>query len=154
MPFAETLVRGGRMSLGMADRLLADIKPETFARKPRLGGTVVNTNHPAFVLGHLALYPARWLSAAGLDPKTTATPAGFEVFSAGQECRDDERGTISPPMNEIVEAFKRTHTVALDQLAKLSDEKLRAPNPHEGRIREMFPTLDGVLMFYMTSHMM
>ena len=154
MPFAETLVRGGRISLGLADRLLADIKPETFARKPRFGGTVVNTNHPAFVFGHLALYPARWLSDAGLDPKPAVTPVGFQVFAAGQECRDDEAGTIYPPMKEIVETFKRVHTAALDQLGTLSDDKLRAPNPREGRIREMFPTLDGVLMFYVTSHMM
>src|SRR4051812_50105800 len=106
MPFAETLVRGGRMSLGMADRLLADIKPETFARKPRLGGTVVNTNHPAFVLGHLALYPARWLSAAGLDPKTAATPAGFEVFSAGEGRPDGGTGGVFPPRKEKVGGVK------------------------------------------------
>lgn len=154
MSFSETFVRGGRVSLGMADRLLAGIKPETFARKPRFGGTVVDTNHPAFVYGHLALYPARWLSDAGLDPRVAATPAGFQVFAAGQECRDDEAGTIYPPMTEIVEAFRRVHTAALDQLATLSDERLGGPNPREGRIREMFPTLGGVLMFYMTSHMM
>ena len=76
MPFIETILRGGRVSLGLSDRLLADIKPETFASKPRFGSTIVNANHPAFVFGHLATYPVAWLSVCGLAPvPAAAAPA-------------------------------------------------------------------------------
>lgn len=156
MPMIETILRGGRVSLALADRMLADIKPETFSTKPRFGSTVVNANHPAFVYGHLATYPAAWLSVSGLAAVPAAVaPANYaDLFAAGKECRDDPSRTIYPPMPEIVDAFRRTHTAALDALASLSDDKFNSPNPREGRMREMFPTLGGMLMFYMTSHMM
>lgn len=153
--FAETLVRGGRFSLRMADMLLADIRAETFARQPSFSERIIHTNHPAFVYGHLATYPAGWLTVAGLNATPGAAPANYaELFAAGKECRDDPDGTIYPPMDEIVATFRRVHAGALDALPALSDDQLRGPNPREGRIREMFPTLGGLMMFYMTSHMM
>ncbi|MEX2217900.1 MAG: DinB family protein [Phycisphaerales bacterium] len=106
------------------------------------------------MFGHLSLYPARWLADAGLDGSVAAAPANYaELFAAGKECLDDESG-LYPPMAGIVETFKRVHTAALERLGSLPDERLREPNPREGRMREMFPTLGGLLMFYMTSHMM
>jgi len=154
--FAETIVAGGRVSVTMANRMLADVKPETFARSPRFGSTVVKTNHPAFVFGHLAMYPSGWLQAAGLEvPPECTPPAGWsDLFAAGKECRDDPGGTIYPPMAEIVASFNKTHEAALPRLAALSDAKLSGQNPREGRLRDMFPTLGGLLMFYMTTHMM
>ena len=50
---ADTL----QLSLGYADRLLTGIPADRFARFATVGGTAVNSNHPAFVYGHLCLRP-------------------------------------------------------------------------------------------------
>ena len=153
--FAEALVSGNRMSLWLAEQLLKDVKPEIFCRKPSFGGKVIDANHAGFVFGHLALYPARWLTAAGLDASPAAVPAGYEdLFDAGKECKDDPSGVIYPPMKQITEAFFASHAAALSAIGSLSDDALRGPNPREGRMREMFPTLGGLLLFYMTNHPM
>src|SRR5262245_5290848 len=153
--FAETVSRGGRMSLWLAEQILKDVGPEIFARKPSPGGKVINTNHPAFIFGHLSLYPARWMTVAGLDPAPAATPPGFEVlFKAGVDCHDDPVGTIYPPMKQITEAFFTAHKAALERLPSVSDDVCRSPNPGQGRIRELYPTIGGMLMFYASCHMM
>ena len=153
--FAQVLVRSGRVSVGFGEQALKGITPQLFARKPSPGGKTIDTNHPAFVYGHLATYPARWLPLLGLDPQIAPTPAGFdELFGAGKECRDDPVGTVYPPMNVITEAFFHGHRAALEAMGSLDDAVLRGPNPREGRMKEMFPTLGGMMMFYLTSHMM
>ena len=153
--YAETVVRGGRVSLWMAEQMLKEVKAETFARKPNFGGTVIDTNHPAFVYGHLSTYPSKWLSFLGLDGAVAAVPGTYdELFLAGKPCHDDPAGTIYPPMQEITERFFTVHKAAVDLIAKVDDAKLHAPNPREGRMKEMFPTTGGMVIFYMTSHMM
>ena len=154
--FTDCIVRGGRVTVRMANLMLTDVKPETFARQPRLASGLVKTNHPAFVFGHLATYPAAWLQAAGLPARPEcAVPAGWtDLFAAGKECHDDPDRKIYPAMPEIVAFFNQSHESALGAMASLSDAKLAEPNPREGRIREMFPTLGGMLMFYATCHMM
>jgi hypothetical protein len=153
--FADTISRGGRMSVGLAERLLKDVSPEIFARKPSFGGKVIEANHAAFNFGHLATYPARWLEFVGLDPAPAAVPADFtELFGAGKPCHDDPTGKIYPPMKTIMDAFFAAHKAALDVIPALDDAKLRAPNPREGRMREMFPTIGGMMVFYINNHTM
>ena len=153
--FAETLVRGGRMCIGLSEKLLTDVTPQIFARKPSFGGKVIEANHAAFHFGHLALYPSRWLELVGLDGKPAAAPANFaDLFNAGKECKDDPSGTIYPAMKTITEAYFNNYKTALETLARLDDGKLREPNPREGRMREMFPTVGGMLLFYINNHTM
>lgn len=153
--FAETLVRGGRMSLWLAEQMLKDVTPQIFARKPSFGGKVVEANHAAFHYGHLALYPAKWLEIVGLDGASIAAPPNFaDLFGAGKECKDDPSGTIYPPMKTITEAFFGSYKSALEVLPGVDDAKLRAPNPREGRMRETFPTIGGMLLFYINNHTM
>lgn len=156
---AAMLVSGGKVSIGMAETMLKDIKPAQFARKPSFDCTsglkVIDTNHAAFVYGHLSVYPFRLLQIAGLDPTPAQNPAGFEdLFNAGKECRDDPSGTIYPPMDKITAHFFAAHRAALAAIENLSDAQCAAPNPREGRMREMFPTMGGMLMFLLTTHML
>src|SRR4051812_11621375 len=76
--FLEMSLSGARRSRVYAEKLLAGIKPEQAARKPHFetGGAplMVDTNHPVFVYGHLALYPARVMKFAGLDGAALAAP--------------------------------------------------------------------------------
>ena len=153
--YADTITRGGRMSLWLAEQMLKDVKPAIFARKPSPGGKVIETNHGAFIFGHLTLYPAKWMAVVGLDGTKTAAPAEFEgLFGAGKECRDDPEGVIYPPMEKITSAFFASHKTALGAIPILGDDVLHRPNPREGRLKEMFPTIGGVLIFYTSSHMM
>lgn len=150
--FADTICRGGQMGVWLAEQMLKDVKPEVFACKPvGAGGAIIHTNHPAFIFGHLAGYPAKWLEMVGLPSAAAAAPPGFaDLFNAGKECRHDPERTFYPPMNEITAAFFQTHRAAFDALAGVGDDVLARPNPKEGR----FPTLAGVLMFYVNNHVM
>ena len=153
--FADTITRGARMSVWLAEQMLKDVKPEFFARKPSFGSRVIETNHGAFIYGHLALYPAKWMAIVGLDGSPAAAPAGYDdLFGAGKECKDDPAGTIYPPMREITDAFFKAHKIAIETVPSVADDVLARPNPREGRIKENFPTVGGMLMFYMTNHMM
>src|SRR5262245_36371116 len=136
-----------------ADRLLAGIAPENFARFARPGGTVVKSNHPAFVFGHLSLYPARVMQHCGKPVGVAQPPAGYEaLFKNGVECQDDPSGTIYPPMKDMTKFFFDAYNAAIGAVAGADDEALTAPNPAEGRMRELFPTVGAVLIFYLTGH--
>jgi hypothetical protein len=151
---AEYITAVAKMSVGLSEAMLKDVKPEIFARKPILGGKVIEANHAAFVFGHLALYPTRWLVACGLDGSRIMPPAGFDdLFAAGKECRDDPDGKIYPSMNEITEAFFSAHRYAIEQLPSVSDAVLSGPNPRE-QSRSRLPTLAPAMIFYTSAHMM
>ncbi len=138
-----------------ADRLLADLKAADFGRFARPGGQVVQSNHPAFVLGHLCLYPPRVLTSLGLAVGATACPSTYDaLFKPGAECVDDPAATIYPPMSELRSRFNDGYSVAMAAVAAATDDALVGPNPTEGRMRELFPTMGGMLNFYLSGHPM
>ena len=53
--FGNTVADSLDLCLGYTERLLKDVTPANFARFASPGGHVVESNHAAFVLGHLAL---------------------------------------------------------------------------------------------------
>jgi len=136
-----------------AERLLAGIQAADFARFARPGGVSVVSNHPAFVLGHLAIYPARVMERLGRPVGDAAAPPGFEeLFKAGAECRDDPQGSIYPSMQTITDAFFKGYRVATAAIAEAADAQLAGSNPAEGRLRELFPTLGAMMGFYICGH--
>jgi len=146
-----------QLSLNYADRLLADVTPERFGRFAAVGpaghATAVESNHPAFVLGHLSLYAPRMVAQLGGSP--TPVPARFEtVFSKEGKCVDDPSGSVYPPMAEVVEVFRRGCQEAIAALRAAPDDVLQRPNPAEGRMAELFPTLGSLHGFYAGGHMM
>lgn len=56
-----------RLSMGYAERLLKNIPAERFGRLATVGDEVVQSNHPAFIYGHLSLYPSRIVAELGRD---------------------------------------------------------------------------------------
>jgi hypothetical protein len=156
---AGILISAGKFSITLAETMLKDIKPAHFARKPSFdctgGPKVIDTNHPAFVYGHLSIYPARLLQILGADSASLQNPPGYEdLFSAGKECRDDPDGTIYPSMESITGHFFTGHRAALAAIEGVGDDRFAAPNPREGRIREMFPTVGGMANFMLATHVM
>jgi hypothetical protein len=108
-----------QLSLNYADRLLKELPADRFARFAEVGGTTVESNHPAFILGHLALYGPRIATQLGGSP--TPPPASFEkVFSKDATCVDDPSGTIYPSMGEVVTAFRTGCEEAISALRSAS----------------------------------
>lgn len=150
------IASGGKRARAYAERMLKDVPAERFARKPLVrtpeGERTIETNHPAFIYGHLALYPARILAWLGEDVAPAAVPDAWEpLFAANAPCRDDPTGTIYPPMEQITSAFFRGYDALLAALPGVDDAKLAAPTPDE-RYREYFPTLGEALVVLVANH--
>jgi hypothetical protein len=142
-----------QLSVGYAERLVKDVPADRFARFARCGGEVVESNHPAFVYGHLSLYAPRILQQLGHP--SPAVPEHFpHVFSKDAVCRDDEDGDLYPSMDEITGFFFEGHRMLAGALRGSPDATFGQPNPAEGRMRELFPTLGSVQTFYCGGHMM
>ena len=151
----KMLAAAGSLGQLYAKRLLVGVTPENYARLARPGGTAVQSNHAAFVLGHLNLYPSKVLEQLGRPTGTTACPATYVgLFAAGAECRDDPDRKVYPPLEELSRRFFDGYATALRALGDADDTLLLAPNPAEGRSRELFPTLGAMLGFYVGGHVM
>lgn len=150
---ASFVAPGAKLACMYLERLLAGVTAENHARFPSPGGTTIQTNHPAFILGHLSLYPARALQALGQSAETATPPASYEeLFQNGVECRDDPSGHIYPPLEELKKRCFDAHAAAIAGLESAPDTAFDAPNPAEGRLREMFPTVGAAVNFYLVGH--
>lgn len=146
---APTLVPSARTMLGYADRLLEGITQDKFARMPE----GVETNHPAFNFGHLAIYPEPLLRYLGRDDLAIDESHYANIFGMKCQCKDDPEGTIYPHMTEIVERFRTRHAVLLGVLPETDDEVFQQTNPIEG-MRERFPSVGALTAFMLGGHAM
>lgn len=147
------IAAGAKLSQTYAERLLTDVTQENYARFARPGGVVVQSNHPAFVLGHLSLYPVRTMQYLKLPQGRTAFPASYEpLFKFGAECQDDPAGKVYPPLVAMKTFFFESYRAAIAAIESAADEAFDAPNPAEGRLRDLFPTIGMALNFYLIGH--
>lgn len=149
----QTIADSLRLTLGYGERLLKDVTPAMFARFATPGGQAVESNHAAFVYGHLSLYAPRILSDLELD--APAIPESFQtVFSKDAQCTDDPDGSIYPVMEEVTSFFFEGYRAALSALETTSDEVFQQANPLGGAMAEKFPTLGSMHNFYVGGHIM
>jgi len=140
-------------SVSYAERLLQGVPSDRFGRFAAIGGNVVESNHPAFIIGHLSLYAPKMLHQIGHP--APGVPDHFELlFSKDAKCRDDEDGDLYPPMDEVTAFFFEGHRMLSGAVRATPDSVFEQPNPAEGRMRELFPTLGSVQTFYCGGHMM
>lgn len=152
----STLVPVGNLTMGYAEMMLKDVTPPMFARLP-IGkdGKPVQTNHPAWVFGHLGLYNARALELMGKPAGVAAAKPGWDaMFKNGSPCVDDPDGKIYPPMEQITSHFFAGFKAVLAALAESPDSLLVGANPAEGRMKQMFPTIGGMVGFMTSAHPM
>jgi hypothetical protein len=143
------------LMLGYAERLQSGLTPQRFARFAVPGGRVVESNHPAFIFGHLSLYAPRIIEHLGGDAAAVKPTEKFiEVFSKDAKCVDDSDGTIYPAMQEVIEAFTTGYQQTLEALRAADDTLLQQVNPLGGRMTELFPTLGSMHGFYVGGHAM
>ena len=157
--FGESLAAIGIFSKGYGEVLLKGIAPEIAGRKPRFqtaeGLKVIDTNHPSFVFGHLALYPCRaWVMTGAGDGGSVQAPSAWnDLFAAGVECKDDVEGTIYPKLDELAAKFFSAQDAACAYVRTLDDAVFARENPNE-KMRSRFPTVGTALTFLLAAHPM
>ncbi len=151
---AQQIVAAAKLARAYGERLLVGINPQQFARKPVVNGKTIDTNHPAWVYGHLATYPTKVAAMVGLDAAQLAPPANFEeLFKDGTPCKDDAAGNVYPAMEAVTGAFFRTHDALFESLGGIDDAKLLVQTPDE-KARQRFPQIGGRVLFMCNNHLM
>lgn len=136
-----------RLSLEYALGLVKDIPADKFAHMPH-----PTMNHPAFNIGHLALYPNRIFMLIDRKDLIVDNPRYAELFAAGVACV--EQDGRYPDKSEIVHTFTTGYRKVLDVLPTVTDAVLARTNPVEGRMRERFPLVGIAVNFLLCSHTM
>jgi hypothetical protein len=109
-------------------------------------------NHPAFIIGHLSLYPNKVFTIIGQPRQIVDKPGYVQLFQAGVQCI--EQDGRYPHKDEIVGYYlERYHSVA-KALENVSDEVWQKENPIEGRLREKFPLVGIAVNFLLNNHHM
>ncbi len=148
------IAASARLGLGYAERLLSDVKPDQFARFATIGDTVIESNHPAFIYGHLSLYSSRVISEVGGDASAFEPAENWiKVFSKDAKCVDDPDGSIYPSMDEVTAALLDGHRAAADALEAAPDDVFLTANANEAA-KAKFPTTGAMLGFYVGGHFM
>ena len=150
----ELIAASARLGLGYADRLLADVGTDQFARFASVGDTVIESNHPCFILGHLSLYAPRVVGELGGDASAIQPSETFvNLFNKDAKCADDVDGSLYPSMDEVVAAFRSGYDKANETLGRSGDELFHQENPNEA-MRAKFPTVGAMHAFYLGGHLM
>lgn len=148
------IAASAHLGLGYAERLLKDVTPEQFARFAAIGDTVIESNHPAFIYGHLSLYASRIIEQVGGDASAYLPSAKFEeLFSKDAKCVDDPDGSIYPAMDEITSALLGGYRAAAQALETAEDGRFTVENPNAA-MRGKFPTKGAMHAFYVGGHFM
>ncbi|MEZ6082283.1 MAG: hypothetical protein R3C56_43390 [Pirellulaceae bacterium] len=118
------------VGIRMAGRLVNDIPAERFGRFAAPAGQIIVSNHPAFALGHLCLYPLKVHQLLEQDTSSVQPPSQFEaLFSRDATCQDDAQGTLYPPSRGDHRLFNRSYAAAQATLAMQANTQL-APTIH------------------------
>lgn len=119
-----------------------------------VGGQPIESNHPAFILGHLSLYSCRIVEQLGGDASSIMPSPEFEkVFSHQVKCVDDPDGSVYPAMDKITERYFTGLNRAIATLENADDALFAVENPNEP-MRGKFPTIGAMHAFYVGGHTM
>lgn len=152
--FGSMIIASARLTMNYAERLSKDIPADQFAQFARTGDTVIEANHPAFIFGHLGLYPCRIVSDLGNDASAVSPSAEDEsLFSHHASCLDDRDGSRYPSKDVLVERFMVSTQAAIEALQTAEDDQFRVDNPNE-QMRPKFPTVGAMHGFYLGGHVM
>ena len=142
-----TIHRCHEVTRGYAEMLAEDVEEGRFCEMPH-----PTMNHPAFVYGHLAIYPKKVAGLLGEPDAVRDVPEGWEdLFKAGAACEAD--ASKYPAKGELMERFMADYAAASKVVAVAADSVLSAEMPIEG-MRERFPTVGVGVNFLMNNHMM
>ncbi|MFK7884674.1 MAG: DinB family protein [Phycisphaerales bacterium] len=150
----EMLTLTTARTMGLAKGLLNGVDAKDFAKQPMADGKVIDTNHPAFVYGHLAIYPAKVMGMLGHDGASAACPDSWEeMFKNGAVCTHDADNSNHPSMDEIIAKFESGYAALIEATKATSDDVLLQPIAEEGW-RDVFGTNGGMVGFMLHDHFM
>lgn len=155
---AHVLVGNAKFTKGYADVLTKGIDAKLAARKPKgnaITGASIDTNHPAFVYGHLSLYFARLPEILGVPaPEGIRAPEHWEpLFKAGAPCHDDPEGKIYPTWDAVLAQFNKGSDLALGVLAQATESTFYSETTDPSR-KERFPYVGNLVAFLVMGHPM
>ncbi len=134
-------------TIGYAHDLVHSIPAERFCEMPSPG-----MNHPAFCIGHLAIYANHVLGLIGCPDRKIVMPFGDEHFKNGAPCvAQDGR---YPSKQVICDTFNSGWKTVLAALPAVEDNVFASEHPAEGRFKELFPTRGDVTNFLCGPHNM
>jgi hypothetical protein len=124
-------------------RLVGDLADERLAEQPRAG-----VNHPAWILGHLALTADGSLETLG--GQKSLPPEWKPLFGAGS--KPSASRSSYPSKDELVRALEETYERVRQKAASASPDQLSRPTTNP-RVKEILPTAKDTLTFLLTGHM-
>ncbi len=140
-----------RLCLRYSEVLLEGVPAERFGKFAVADGKMIESNHGAFIFGHLSLYASEVLKHLGQD--AMPIPDGFEaLFSKDAKCVDGSEVDL-PSQEQITKFYFDAWNQTMEKLRETDDEVLQQPNPSES-MGKRFPTIGSMLNFYSTGHMM
>lgn len=131
-----------RFTIVYAEKLVADLEDCQLSVQPHPG-----MNHPAWILGHVALGTDFVASLLGKERITD--DAWMTTFGPGSVPVDDR--SAYPSRTELMETLKRTHEQAIRLLEAATPEELNAPN-QTPFFPEQFPTVGDLATHLITTH--
>ncbi|MEM8738023.1 MAG: DinB family protein [Planctomycetota bacterium] len=105
-------------------------------------------NHPAWIIGHLAVVGSHGVKMLGGNPAID-TDAWQPMFGGGSQPAARAEGY--PAWDELVSVWKETHDLAASAAGAVTAEVLEQPNPIARR-RKALPTLGSFVGFMFTGH--
>ena len=146
--FGNAIARGSTMSLGYVLGLAEDIPADHWHDKCMDG-----MNHPAFIYGHLAIYPNRVLGAF-LDREDLVVECPFDAAPLGQGEDGGGDQALYPAKDLVLPFMKERYETIIGILPEVPSSVFSAPNPMEGKFAEMLPTRGDAVSFMMNNHIM
>ncbi len=143
---AESMVQGAELMVGLANLLCEDIPDEKFAFK-----AIEGLAHPAFIMGHIAMYAEDVLDFAGRSDLTRRDAVWEAPFAMGTTCSSD--ASLYPSKQDILRRFNQRYAVALAEARKIPDEVLLSAND-TGKFEDRFSSKGGLLNFALNGHPM
>ena len=151
---ADLIVPAAQLGLRYAEQLVTSIPAEMFATMPLQSkgkdGATSELNSAAFNIGHLSIYGDRVCTLLGRTDLVKPMPYSVDLFKNGAPCL----GTPGayPGKDLLVSTFFERQRLAIDALLSVDDKAMRAENPAEGRMKEMFPTIGSAVAFLLDGH--
>lgn len=126
-----------------AKMLVSDLSEEQMTAQPREG-----MNHPAWVVGHLAMASGLVVKLAGGEPPES--PEGWgELF--GMKSKPLAEGGKYPDKVTLVAALETSHAAVSELLPQVDAALLGRAMPSEG-LGSVMPTVGDAITFMITSH--
>jgi len=138
----ESAIQVNQFLMGYCRTLVGDIPDERMVEQPLPG-----VNHPAWVLGHLALASDGALGMLGAEK---VKPAEWKAQFGGGSVPSSSRSKY-PSKEELLRAVEQGYQRVRQRAAAATAEDLSRPNPN-ARLKETMPALHQMITFLLVGH--